>query len=91
MNPIPMVFADVRSLRWLAWSVPILVALAVAVGIGVAAQNNLRLFHSSTARLSTALRPTRVWPPWLRSRWETSCRAIPWSAQRRISRDDGAG
>ena len=48
VNPIPMVFADVRSLRWLAWSVPILVALAVAVGIGVAAQE--RMLRASSAR-----------------------------------------
>jgi putative ABC transport system permease protein len=38
MNPWPVVIADLRALRWVAWVVPALVAIAVAVGVAVSAQ-----------------------------------------------------
>ena len=41
MNPLPMVLADLWSLRWLAWAVPLIVALAVAIGIGVNGQEHM--------------------------------------------------
>jgi len=38
MNPWPVVIADLRALRWVAWVAPLLVAVAVAVGVAVSAQ-----------------------------------------------------
>jgi putative ABC transport system permease protein len=38
MNPWSVVLADLRSLRWIAWAVPAVVAVAVAIGIAVSAQ-----------------------------------------------------
>jgi putative ABC transport system permease protein len=38
MNPWPVVIADLRALRWVVWVVPLLVAIAVAIGIAVSAQ-----------------------------------------------------
>jgi putative ABC transport system permease protein len=38
MNPWPVVVADLRALRWVAWVVPMLVAVTVAVGVAVSAQ-----------------------------------------------------
>ncbi|MDR3435965.1 ABC transporter permease [Telmatospirillum sp.] len=39
MNPWPIILADLRSLRWIAWAVPLVVAIAVAIGIAVSAQD----------------------------------------------------
>lgn len=38
MNPWPVVLADLRSLRWVAWIAPLLVAIAVSIGIALSAQ-----------------------------------------------------
>jgi len=38
MNPWPVVIADLRALRWVAWATPLLVAIAVALGVAVSAQ-----------------------------------------------------
>lgn len=38
MNPWPVVVADLRALRWVAWVAPLLIAIAVAVGIAISAQ-----------------------------------------------------
>jgi putative ABC transport system permease protein len=38
VNPWPVVIADLRALRWVAWMAPLLVAIAVAVGIAISAQ-----------------------------------------------------
>lgn len=38
MNPWPVVLADLRSLRWVAWIAPLLVAIAVSVGVALSAQ-----------------------------------------------------
>jgi putative ABC transport system permease protein len=38
MNPLPMVMADLRSLRRTAWATVLLIAVAVAVGLAVNAQ-----------------------------------------------------
>lgn len=38
MNPLPMVLADLRGLRWIAPAVAILIAVAVAVGVAMAGQ-----------------------------------------------------
>jgi putative ABC transport system permease protein len=38
MNPWPIIVADLRSLGWVAWVVPMLVAITVGVGVGVSAQ-----------------------------------------------------
>src|SRR5215470_7551601 len=38
MNPWPVVVADLRALRWVAWVTPLLIATAVAVGIAISAQ-----------------------------------------------------
>lgn len=47
MNPWPVVVADLRALRWVAWVAPMLVAIAVAVGVAVSAQE-VALRRSST-------------------------------------------
>ena len=38
MNPFPVVIADLRALRWVAWAAPLLVAIAVALGVAISAQ-----------------------------------------------------
>jgi putative ABC transport system permease protein len=38
MNPWPVVIADLRALRWVAWAAPLLVAIAVALGVAISAQ-----------------------------------------------------
>jgi putative ABC transport system permease protein len=48
MNPWPIVIADLRHLRWVAWAVPLLVAVAVAIGVAVSAQE--RALRTSSAR-----------------------------------------
>lgn len=48
MNPLRAIFADLRALRWIAWAVPLVVALAVAVGIAVQAQE--RSLRTASAR-----------------------------------------
>ena len=40
MNPWPVVIADLRALRWIAWVTPLLIALAVAMGIAASAQES---------------------------------------------------
>ena len=47
MNPWPVVIADLRALRWVAWATPLVVAIAVAVGIAISAQETA-LRHAST-------------------------------------------
>ncbi|TBW37364.1 ABC transporter permease [Siculibacillus lacustris] len=48
MNPLPMILADLRGLRWNAVVVVVLVAVAVAVGIALGAQE--RAFRHASAR-----------------------------------------
>lgn len=38
MNPWPVVLADLRSLRWIAWAAALLIALAVSIGVALSAQ-----------------------------------------------------
>lgn len=48
MNPLPMVLADLRAMRWTALAVPLIVALAVGSAIAIAAQE--RMIRGGTAR-----------------------------------------
>jgi putative ABC transport system permease protein len=48
VNPWPVVLADLRALRWVAWLTPLLIAVAVAVGVGLSAQE--AALRQSTAR-----------------------------------------
>ena len=48
MNPFPMVLADLRALRWTALAIVALVALAVAIGVAIGAQERA-LRRSSAA------------------------------------------
>ncbi len=48
MNPLPMIRADLRGLRWTGVVVVLLVAVAVAVGIALGAQE--RAFRKASAR-----------------------------------------
>ncbi|AZO80902.1 MULTISPECIES: FtsX-like permease family protein [unclassified Bosea (in: a-proteobacteria)] len=48
MNPLPMVIADLRALRWTAAAIVALVALAVAIGVSIGAQE--RALRQSSAR-----------------------------------------
>jgi putative ABC transport system permease protein len=48
MNPWPVVIADLRALRWVAWITPLLVAVAVAVGVAISAQETA--FRRASAR-----------------------------------------
>src|SRR5262245_40831342 len=48
MNPWPMVLADLRALRWIAWLIPLLIAIAVAGGVAVSAPE--RALRSASAR-----------------------------------------
>lgn len=48
MNPWPMVLADLRAMRWTAFAVPLLVALAVASAVAIGAQE--RMLRSGSAR-----------------------------------------
>jgi putative ABC transport system permease protein len=47
-EPVPMVWADIRALRWTALAIIVLVALAVAVGVAIGAQERA-LRRSSAA------------------------------------------
>lgn len=51
MNPVPMIRADLRALGWIAWVVIALVAIAVAVGIALGAQE--RAFRHASARAAS--------------------------------------
>jgi putative ABC transport system permease protein len=48
MNPLPMVLADLRAMRWSALLSVVLVALAVAIGVAVGAQE--RALRQASAR-----------------------------------------
>lgn len=48
MNPLPMVLADLRALRWTAAAIVALVALAVAIGVAIGAQE--RALRQASAR-----------------------------------------
>lgn len=48
MNPFPMVWADIRALRWTALAIVALVAVAVAIGVAIGAQERA-LRRSSAA------------------------------------------
>jgi putative ABC transport system permease protein len=48
MNPWSVVVADLRALRWVAWLAPLLVAIAVAVGVAISAQETA--LRQSSAR-----------------------------------------
>ncbi len=48
MNPFLMVWADIRALRWTALAIVTLVALAVAIGVAIGAQERA-LRRSSAA------------------------------------------
>jgi putative ABC transport system permease protein len=48
MNPLPMIVADLRGLRWIGPVVVVLIAVAVAVGIALGAQE--RAFRKASAR-----------------------------------------
>jgi putative ABC transport system permease protein len=48
VNPWPVVVADLRALRWISWVVPLMIAVAVAVGIAVSAQETA--LRQSSAR-----------------------------------------
>lgn len=49
MNPWPVVIADLRAMRWVAWATPLLVAIAVAIGVAIAAQEASIRRASATA------------------------------------------
>src|SRR5262245_17629982 len=49
MNPWPVVVADLRALRWVAWAAPLLIAIAVAVGIAISAQESALRRSSASA------------------------------------------
>lgn len=48
MNPLPMVMAEFRGLRWIAVAIVTLVALAVAIGVGINAEE--RAFRKGSAQ-----------------------------------------
>jgi putative ABC transport system permease protein len=48
VNPWPVVAADLRALRWVAWVTPLLIAIAVAVGIAISVQETA--LRQSSAR-----------------------------------------
>lgn len=48
MNPFPVVIADLRSMRWIAFAVPLLVALSVASAVAISAQE--RMLRGGSAR-----------------------------------------
>jgi putative ABC transport system permease protein len=48
MNPLPMILADLRGLKWIGPVVVVLIAVAVAVGIALGAQE--RAFRKASAR-----------------------------------------
>ena len=48
MNPFPMVLADLRALRWTAPAIVLLVALAIATGVAIGAQE--RALRQGSAR-----------------------------------------
>ncbi|WP_089174546.1 FtsX-like permease family protein [Bosea sp. AS-1] len=49
MNPFPMVLADLRALRWTAPAIVLLVALAIATGVAIGAQERALRHGSATA------------------------------------------
>lgn len=49
MNPLPMVRADLRALRGTAWAIIALVALAVAIGVAIGAQERALRRSSAVA------------------------------------------
>lgn len=49
MNPFPMVLADLRALRWTAPAIVLLVALAIAVGVAIGAQERALRQGSASA------------------------------------------
>ena len=51
MNPWPVVLADLRALRWVAWIAPLLVAIAVSVGVALSAQE--RGLRQATAQAAS--------------------------------------
>jgi putative ABC transport system permease protein len=48
MNPWSVVVADLRALRWVAWLAPVMIAVAVAVGVAISAQETA--LRQSSAR-----------------------------------------
>lgn len=48
MNPFPVVVADLRAMRWVAFAVPLLVALSVASAVAISAQE--RMLRGGSAR-----------------------------------------
>jgi putative ABC transport system permease protein len=48
MNPLPMVMADLRAMRWIALAVSLLVALSVASAVAISAQE--RMLRGGSAR-----------------------------------------
>jgi putative ABC transport system permease protein len=48
VNPWPVIVGDLRALRWVAWAAPVLIAIAVAIGIAVSAQETA--LRKSSAR-----------------------------------------
>ena len=49
MNPLPMVLADLRAMRWTALAVPLIVALAIGSAIAIAAQERMLRRASAAA------------------------------------------
>ncbi|PTM40798.1 FtsX-like permease family protein [Bosea sp. 124] len=49
MNPFPMVLADLRALRWTAPAIVLLVALAIATGVAIGAQERALRLGSARA------------------------------------------
>lgn len=49
MNPFPMVLADLRALRWTAPAIILLIALAIATGVAIGAQERALRRGSATA------------------------------------------
>ena len=50
MNPLPMVWADLRAMRWSALFTVLLIGMAVALGVAVGAQE--RAMRQASARAS---------------------------------------
>ncbi len=48
MNPFPVIVADLRAMRWVAFAVPLLVALSVASAVAISAQE--RMLRGGSAR-----------------------------------------
>ena len=56
MNPWTIIVADLRHLRWVAWAVPLLVTVAVAIGVAVSAQERALRTGSPTESEQKAMR-----------------------------------